>query len=102
MPPIPDWPEWDDPAYGGHAATGEFFWNAGAERILENGVDIANNRVEVAADPFSGAYDDEYYYMSFPLWTTHDAWMENYSWIAGEEAKPDLDVGNDPPYVWTT
>jgi phenylpropionate dioxygenase-like ring-hydroxylating dioxygenase large terminal subunit len=42
MPPIPEWPEWDDPAYGGHAATGEFLWNAGAERILENGVDIAH------------------------------------------------------------
>jgi phenylpropionate dioxygenase-like ring-hydroxylating dioxygenase large terminal subunit len=41
-PPIPVWPEWDDPAYGGHRATGEWLWNASVERVLENGVDVAH------------------------------------------------------------
>jgi phenylpropionate dioxygenase-like ring-hydroxylating dioxygenase large terminal subunit len=41
-PPIPEWPEWDDPAFAGHNVTGEWLWNAGVERIVENGVDVAH------------------------------------------------------------
>lgn len=39
-PPIPDWPEFDDPAF--HPVYGEFDWPANYERIVENGTDIAH------------------------------------------------------------
>lgn len=39
-PPIPVWPEFDDPKF--HAVYGEFHWQANFERIVENGTDIAH------------------------------------------------------------
>lgn len=39
-PPMPEWPEFEDPAY--RAVSGEFLWNANYERILENGCDLAH------------------------------------------------------------
>lgn len=41
-PPIPDWPEWDDPRYGGREVKGDWFWKANVDRIVENGCDAAH------------------------------------------------------------
>lgn len=39
-PPIPDWPEFEDPSF--RPVYGEFRWNANYERVLENGIDVAH------------------------------------------------------------
>ncbi|MFN8170107.1 MAG: aromatic ring-hydroxylating dioxygenase subunit alpha [Candidatus Nanopelagicales bacterium] len=41
-PPIPVWPEWDDPRYGGHEVKGDWLWKANVNRVVENGCDAAH------------------------------------------------------------
>ncbi len=41
-PPIPVWPEWDDPRYGGHNVRGDWLWKANVNRVVENGCDAAH------------------------------------------------------------
>ena len=41
-PPIPVWPEWDDPRYGGHNVKGDWLWKANVNRVVENGCDAAH------------------------------------------------------------
>ena len=40
--PIPVWPEWDDPRYGGHEVKGDWLWKANVNRVVENGCDAAH------------------------------------------------------------